>query len=346
MRFRFSLGSLRLKVSLVIGILFSSLLLSACGDAATATTVPAKAVATIATTPNSGKVAVILPGSSNDGSWNSLGFEGVVRLRRDLGLTVDFAENVTPEKGDAVLRDFATKGYGLIIVHAGQLTDNIKKIAPEFPNTWFVLSSGDASGSNYASLTFTYEQSDYLAGMAAAKASTGDKFGIIVGPKLYGTEAEVAGFQQGVQSVKPKAEIFTSYLDSWEDRAGATTAANGMFDKGADVVLYSLNLPDQPVLKIAQERGKKAINVSYDLNNLAPDTLLTSILISVPASFIVPATLWKDKKLEGKIYTLGLKEQALSLAPFRGKLSKEDEAALEKAKNDIIAGTIKVKSTL
>lgn len=328
---------------LLVGLLFSSLLLSACGDSATATPVPATSAPAATSGANSAKVAVILPGSSTDGSWNALGFEGVVRLRRELGLTVDFAENVTPEKGEATLRDFASKGYGLVIIHGGQqYADSIKKVAPEFPNTWFLLGSDPLAGPNYAGVTVKYEEVTYLAGVAAARASKGDKFGIIVGPKISGNISQVEGFRQGVQSVKPGAEVLSSYLDSWDDRTGATTSATGMFDKGADVVLYSLNLPDQPVLKVAQERGKKAINISYDLNSLAPDTLLTSVLISVPSSFIVPATLWKDKKLEGKVYTLGVKDQALALAPFRGKLSKEDEAAVEKAKADIIAGTIKV----
>jgi basic membrane protein A len=289
-------------------------------------------------------VAVLLPGASNDGSWNSLGFEAVVQMRRELGLTVDFAENVTPEKGLTVMRDYASKGYGLIIMHGGwQYTDAMKKAGQEFPNTWFLLSSDALSGPNLAGVSIKYEEITYLAGMAAAKASKGDKFGFINGPKIGGNIAMTEGFRQGVQTVKPNAEVFETYLDSWTDAPGATAAANTMFDKGADLILYSLNLADQPVLKIAQERGKKAINVSYDLNNLAPDTLLTSVVISVPASFVVPATLWKDKKLEGKTYSLGLKEQALALAPFRGKLSKEDEAAIDKAKKDIVAGTIQIK---
>jgi basic membrane protein A and related proteins len=292
---------------------------------------------------SSSKVAIILPGPHNDGGWNTLGFEAVVQIRRVTGGTVDYFENVTPDKEVGALRQAAQQGYGLIITHGAQFGESIKKTAPEFPNTWFVQFNGDIAGPNFASVSLKFEDATYLAGMSAALVSKGDKFGLITGPK-YPTEIAIAdGFRQGLRAVNPKAELFTTFLNSWEDGDGGTKAASEMFDKGAELIFYNLNPIDQPVAKVAQARNKRAINLSYDLNFVAPNTVLTSVIISVPDTFIVPVNLWKDKKLEGKSYQVGLKEQALLLAPFRGKLSSEEEARVMKAREDLLTSKLQLK---
>jgi basic membrane protein A and related proteins len=349
---RFSFSSRKPKPnSLVFGVLsigivtlLTASLLSACGEPA-ATTSAAATNITVTSTSNAnsnGKIAVILAGSSNDGGWSSLGFEGVVQLKRETGLTVDYFEKVTPDKEEATLRDLAGKGYGLIIAHGGQFAGNLKKVAPDFPKIWFLQIAGDATGPNLASVGIRFEDAAYLLGMGAAFSSSGTKFGYITGPKVPVTNAQSQGFEQGVLAVKPNATVEAVFLKSWQDGTAGTEAANALLDKGVEVIYYNFDPLDQPIMKAAQSRGKRVINQGYDLNYLAPDTVLSSLLVSGGALFTPTAKLWLEKKLEGKNYSLGLKEGALSLASFRGKLSKEAEAQLEKTRNDILAGTLKI----
>jgi basic membrane protein A len=150
------------------------------------------------------------------------------------------------------------------------------------------------------------------------------------------------GFRQGLQVVKPDAQLFVTNLNTWDDGPGATAAASAIFDKGADLILYDITTADQPVLKVSEARGKQTINYAYDLNYVDPAKVLTGLLVSVPNSMIVPAALWKDQKLEKKNYQVGLKEQAISLAPLRGKISKQAEDQIAQAQADIISGKLKL----
>lgn len=319
--------------------LLTSLLLAACGnDNPASTPIPA----TTAAAPTN-KIAVVLPGAANDAGWNSLGFEGVVRLRSELGATVDYAENVTPDKEVSVMRDFATKGYKLIIVLGFQYTDSIKKVAPEFPATWFVQINGFSSGPNFASVTFKYEEASYLAGVAAGMTSKSDIFGVILGPKYPSEMALEAGYTQGVKSVKPSATFNVTHMPGWDDVQGATAIATDLYAKGADIVFQDLSYNDQGPMKLAQAQNKQLVNILfYDINYLSPDPNLVNILFSVSAPFTSMAKLWKDNKLEGKVYQVGIKEQALLLSPFRGKLSKASQEQFEKVRADIMAGNLKI----
>jgi basic membrane protein A len=330
------------RISLLIVLatsLLASILLSACGsDTPASTPIPSTTAAA-----QTNKIAVVLPGATNDAGWNSLGFEGVVRLRTELGGTVDFAENVTPDKEVPVMRDFATKGYKLIIILGVQYTDSIKKVAAEFPATWFVQINGFSSGPNFASVAFKYEEASYLAGVAAGMTSKSDNFGVILGPKYPSEVALEAGYSQGVKSVKPSATINVTHMPGWDDIQGAATIATDMFGKGAEVVFQDISSNDQVMTKLAQTQNKQLVNVLfYDMNYLSPDPNLVNILFSVSAPFTSVAKLWKDNKLEAKVYQVGIKDQALLFSPFRGKLSKASQEQFEKVRADIIAGNLKI----
>ncbi|HEX2915219.1 MAG TPA: BMP family protein [Chloroflexia bacterium] len=334
---------------LLLTIFIGALALSACGDTSTATPVPAPTArpTTPATTAasTSGKIAVVLSGPKEDASWNSLGYEAVIEMRNTLGVKVDYAENVTTDKEAEVFKDFAEKGYGLIIAHGAEFEGTVLKVAPSYPKTWFLVYNGDISGPNYASMRFKGEEASYLAGIVAARAVKGTRFGLVMGPKVPGEIAIEEGFKQGLKATSNQALTTTINLDSWDDENAGRNAANQLFDQGVDVILYTINPLSQPVLQVAEARGKKAINLSYDLQSLSPNNILTSIVISVPASFMVPARLWTENKLEGKIYRLGLKEGAISITSPGNKISSEDMLMVEQARGDIITGRLKVKDT-
>src|SRR5260370_214125 len=89
------------------------------------------------------KAAVLLPGSINDQSWNAQGYEGVKRLK-SMGWDVAYSENVQPADMAQAMRDYAQRGYSVVIGHTGRFQSAAEVVAPRFPKTLFVVGSGSS----------------------------------------------------------------------------------------------------------------------------------------------------------------------------------------------------------
>ncbi|MGA9190954.1 MAG: BMP family ABC transporter substrate-binding protein, partial [Anaerolineales bacterium] len=120
------------------GALFSvaivlTLVLSACGGAASPTQAPA------ATT--SYKLAAIFPGSITDGDYNTLGYVGATQVQTDLGVSMAYSENVAVPDVERVMREYVNDGYNIIFTHGGQFASQTQSLAEEFPDVSFIAES-------------------------------------------------------------------------------------------------------------------------------------------------------------------------------------------------------------
>src|SRR5215475_877058 len=89
----------------------------------------------------SGKVAMLLPGSINDQSWNAAGYAGLLKLK-DKGLEIAYSENVQAADHVEAMKDYARRGFSPIIGHSGRFLSAAQRVGPEFAKTTFLVGSG------------------------------------------------------------------------------------------------------------------------------------------------------------------------------------------------------------
>ena len=91
-------------------------------------------------------------------------------LEKETGVETAFIENV-PEGPEAerVIRDFAQKGYNLIITTSFGFMDPTVTVAKDFPDTWFVHVSGYKTADNLCTVFGGMEQARYLAAWSPAR---------------------------------------------------------------------------------------------------------------------------------------------------------------------------------
>jgi basic membrane protein A and related proteins len=134
------------------------------------------------------KVAVLTPGLTNDGSFNQAAADAVKKLAAEGLITVEVREKLAdPAASEPVIRQYAAKGYDLIIGHGIELSEPILKVAAEFPKTHFAASGGpDLAGkltANVDGWTYDFGQQGYLGGFVAGKLKSGNVIGIVGGPQ-------------------------------------------------------------------------------------------------------------------------------------------------------------------
>src|SRR5665213_593287 len=99
-----------------------------------------------------GKVAMLFPGSINDQSWNAIGYQGLMKLKA-AGWDTAYSENVQSADEGEALRDYAKRGFNLVIGHTGRFLSAAERVGGEFPKTTFIVGSGSGgAGKNVASV--------------------------------------------------------------------------------------------------------------------------------------------------------------------------------------------------
>ncbi|GGT57381.1 BMP family lipoprotein [Streptomyces purpureus] len=300
-------------------------------------------------------------GGRGDQSFNDAAYAGLKKAEDELNIKGAEAEPSEGE-GDADkvqrLTELARSGNNPVIGVGFAYAPAIEKVAKKYPKTTFgLIDDTSKTGPNIANLVFNEEQGSYLAGVAAAKASKTGTVGFIGGVEVPLIKKFEAGFVQGVTDTNPKAKVLKQYLtqppnfDGFAKPDLGKAAAQGMLDKNADVIYAAAGLAGSGAIEATATAGKWAIGVDSDQYNqkgLAKykAKILTSVTKDVSDSvFNLIESVKKGKPQSGEV-RYGLDKDGVGLANSNPEYQKMTDliAAVEKAKADIIAGKIKVKT--
>src|SRR4026209_597424 len=114
------------------------------------------------------KVALLTPGPFSDQSWNGGAYQGLMRVRDSLGAQVSHIQTKTPAEFEENFRQYGAQGYDLVIGHGFEFQDAALRVAPAFPKTIYVTTSGTTVRANVAGIQFAFDDGAYLAGILAA----------------------------------------------------------------------------------------------------------------------------------------------------------------------------------
>ncbi len=296
------------------------------------------------------KVALIVSGLG-DRSFNDSGNAGIERAKKELAAKVDAKVQEAPEIASVEehMVSYAKAGYDLIIVLSFQYKDQVKKVAPQYPKTKFMIVDDTLPDvPNVLSVLFRNYEGSFLAGALAASYSKTGSVGFIGGqdnPLIQGFEG---GFVQGAKHINKDVKFQTSYVGDFRDTAKAKEFAKVMYSKGADVLFAAAGRAGAGMIDAAKEAKKFAIGVDSDQDYLAPENMIGSMLKRVDnAVFSAIKDLTDDKLQTGKTLILGVKEGGVGLCletdPIAQKLTSKDirdkMLAIEK---DIKDGKIKI----
>lgn len=352
------------------------MMLTACGSGAAATTTAAPAADTTAagseaaadTAPDTTaaeskaegeakgkegklKVALILPGKKDDVSFNQAMYEGMKQYADahpdDIELKV--TENVYEVADiEPALMDFADQGYDVVFGHGFQFMEPIVKVAPNYPETDFLLGTGYKSADNSAIYDVSLESGGYMMGVIAALATQSDKIGVVGGADASEIYRGHEGFKLGAKSINPNIEIQEVYTGDWTDTAGAKEAAVGMYDSGVDVIWHSGDGIGLGVVQAAKEKDQYCLGNVADQNTLAPDNVLSGVVYHWEAVIEGIFSDIRSGNFEGReeadrFYWISVENGGEVYAPIndpKGWLTDDDKALIEKTFEQLKSGEI------
>lgn len=223
------------------------------------------------------KVALLLSGSANDNSWNQFGYEALMKVEQETGAEVAFSENVATADQLQAIRDYAAKGYDVIIGHGGAYEDDMIKAGKDFPDTQFVIIAGGTGAEpNVLAVDTAPWQYGYSYGWVAANITKTNKIGFVTGMEGVSTMNNLVGsWRDGAKSVNPDLETIAVYIADMGDVAQAREAAMSLKAAGCDVIVPELNAGFQGVVDVCKENGIYTVGRTEADVEYAPEQLLT-----------------------------------------------------------------------
>jgi basic membrane protein A len=294
-------------------------------------------------------------GGRGDQSFNDAAAAGLDQALDELGIEATEAEAGAGESAAAKeerLRVLADTGHNPIIAVGFAYSEAVAAVAEEFPEVDFaIVDDANATADNITNLVFAEEEGSFLVGAAAALKSETDNVGFIGGVQVPLIKKFEAGFRAGAEAVNPDVEVQTTYLtqppdfSGFNDPAKGRTAAQGMFDAGADVVYHAAGGSGGGLFEAAQEADAWAIGVDSDQYETASeavrDVILTSMVKKVDVAVDDFITSVAEGEVEAGPRVYDLEAGGVDYSTSGGNI---DDIApqLEEYKQQIIDGEITV----
>jgi basic membrane lipoprotein Med (substrate-binding protein (PBP1-ABC) superfamily) len=254
------------------------------------------------------RVALLTPGPVSDAGWNAAAFEGLQLIKDKLGAETALVQTISPADFDDGFRDFASRGFNLIFAHGYEYTDSAISVAREFPNVYFVVSSGSESSRNVATLTFKFDQSAYAEGVLAGGVTKTGVVGAIGGIELPSIRLTFEGFRRGFLSVRPKGRLLVSYIGKFDDVGAAKEAALAQISQGADVIVHDADAAGLGVFQAAAQTHILAFGAIRNQNDVVPGVVLASAVTSTAQAFLKIATEVRNNQFHPGMLEFGMED--------------------------------------
>jgi basic membrane protein A len=288
-------------------------------------------------------------GGKFDKSFNESMYNGAEKFKAETGVQYGEFEIANEAQREQAIQNFADQGYSPIIAAGFAQASAVEKVAKEYPDLKFAIVDMVVDLPNVQSIVFKEHEGSYLVGMMAGMASKTGKVGFVGGMDIPLIHKFACGYVQGVKAARPDATVFQNMTGdtgaAWNDPVKGGEITKGQMAQGADVIYAAAGATGIGVLQAAADGGALSIGVDSNQNYLHPGKVLTSMMKRVDVAVYNVMKSGKDGMFKPGIQELGLAEDGVGYAMDdnnKSLVSPEMQAAVEKAKADIVSGAVKV----
>ena len=339
------------KLSILLALVMVFALFAAgCGSKETEPEESSPATETAEKTAADYKMVLILPGAVNDQGWNASNYAGLVACNEELGTNMEYVENVQSADFESTFREYAERGYDMVMAAGSQFDEAAATVAESYPDTMFVMVNGANCDLDNLSPLFPKEyEASYLAGIVAGNISESGKFAMIGGESNQAMENLMSVYGKTAVSISKDKGIDDSsynlaYANSWSDVALGKQMAESMIDEGADVLFVYANELGLGAIDAAIEKGIKVVGYSSDQTTIDPNTVVASISFDFATMYKWAINAYLNGELKGHtVHEVGINED-IFVPIFTDNVSQDVKDAVATAISDYKAGKVDLKT--
>ena len=307
-------------------------------------------------------------GGIDDRSFNASAWAGMQAAEQaQNNVKAKYVASTAEADYEPNLRQFATQKCNFILAVGGLMANATKKVAAENPNSQFAIVDSKIEGAtNVYPMQFATDEAGFQAGYLAAGYSKSGKVATFGGLKIPPVTVFMDGFADGVAYFNKakgknvtvlgwdKAKQNGTFAESFTDQNKGKAITNTFVGQGADVVMPVAGGTGLGAGDVAKGSGGKVSIIWVDQDGCNSAAQYCSVFLTTVVKNIKDAvqqavvTGAQGKQLAADPGYLGtLKNNGVSLAPYHQFDSKIDsglKSEVDKLKQDIISGAVKVES--
>jgi basic membrane protein A len=293
-------------------------------------------------------------GGLGDKSFNDAAHRGLVRAEKELGIGFRYVEPGDGSDRESALRQLASQGNALVIGVGFIFSDDIRKLAEEFPDTKFACidfsaAPGETLPPNLAGLRFREHEGSFLVGAIAGLTTKSSSVGFVGGMDIPLIHKFEAGYRAGVGEVCPNCEVLSTYAGTepkaFSDPIAGKELSLAQIAKGADVIFHASGKTGTGVFNAAKAKGKWAIGVDSDQFEEMPCCVLTSMIKNVDVAVFDTVRDVVEKRFRSGVREFGLKERGVDYIyddNNRDRISPEIIERVNRLRDEVVEGRIEV----
>jgi basic membrane protein A and related proteins len=279
------------------------------------------------------KVAALFTQFVSQGNWDPAGYKAFSAMAKKYGFDPSYVEQASYERAPSILRNLAQRGVKLIILHSSGYAAAVEEVAPDFPDTQFVVFSyaADTKGlKNYSAWSNDWDQYGYVVGVIGGSATKSNNIAIIGGQPIPSTKRAITFMKRGIKKVDPKAKVSVSYIGSFTDAAKGKEIALQAIAKGADFLIPLADTAGAGVQQAAQDKGVLTLGEYIDQHKSYPKAIVTSTIVNMDRAYDQIGRAFKAGALHGQIVQMNVPKGDLRLVtPFRNVPPAVQKKALQ-----------------
>ncbi len=205
--------------------------------------------------------------------WDGAIHQACLKVQKETGITYEFAEKVGAADFERVLREYAERGFDLIVGDAFLAGEEpSRRVAKEYPEVAFAFGSEFTfQEPNYSVFDNWIHEPSYLCGIIAGRMTKSNTLGIVAAIPIAEVNRLVNAFKEGALSVNPAVKVKVAYIGSWFDPPKAKEAALAQIESGVDLIFAERF----GVFEAAKEHKILAFGNMLDQHDLAPEVVVT-----------------------------------------------------------------------
>ena len=246
-------------------------------------------------------------------------------------------------------RALCEEGYGLIVANMPELQEAVGRVAPDYPDTKFMIALGEAPGDNVISTWNKEQYGTYITGVYAGLMTKTNKIAFLGGVDNDQLGRVGGGFVDGVKASNPDCEVEVLFVGSFTDPTKGKEMANLLYSQGCDIIFQAAAQSGLGVFECAKELGEghNIIGIDVDQNGDLPGQVI--------GSFVTPFDQWVYEAMkeyangdfEGRvIYHSVADGTTLKMATDYIDIPQDVIDAVEKATEQILNGEIEPSDSL
>ncbi|TRD21542.1 BMP family lipoprotein [Palleronia caenipelagi] len=288
-------------------------------------------------------------GGKFDKSFNESAYNGAQRWVEETGGKYLETELASEAQREQTMRRMAERGANPVVVLGFANASTLEKVAPDYPETNFVIVDMVVDQPNVQSVVFSEHEGSYLVGMMAAMASESNTVSFVGGMDVPLIRKFACGYAEGAKAANPDVTVIANMTGTtpaaWNDPVKGGELTRSQISQGADVVFAAAGGTGVGVLQTAADEEILSIGVDSNQNYLHPGSVLTSMVKRVDNAVYDAFQAAADGNLQTGVVVKNLESEGVGVAMDEHNadlVTDEMKAAIDEAMMKIQSGELVV----